>query len=91
MAHGEQLRSLDVRCALSIVNNCFKGHLLLNYWLDLPNFAGIILTWPSLIIVQMVMVPCISRSHRLKIDFRDESFKIFLSESTRPKALIFGM
>ena len=41
----------------------------------LPNFSGMFLMWPSLIIVQMVMVRCISRSHRLKIDFRDENFK----------------
>ena len=54
----------------------------------LPNLAGMILIWPSLIIVQMVLVRCISRSHRQKIDFRDENF---LSETTRHRALIFGM
>ena len=27
----------------------------------------------------------------LKIDFQDENFKTFLSETTRPRALIFGM
>ena len=41
----------------------------------LPILAGIILIWPSLIIVQMVMVHCIYRSHRLKID---EKFKTLL-------------
>ena len=46
----------------------------------LPNLAGIILIWPSLIIVQMVMVHCIFRSHRLKID-----------ETTRHSAVVFGM
>ena len=51
----------------------------------LPNLAGMILIWPSLIIVQMVLVCCISRSHRLKIDFRDKTLKIFLSETTRPR------
>ena len=56
------------------VNNRFKGHLLLNYWLDFTNLTGMILIWPSVIIVQMVKVHCISRSHRLKIDFRDETF-----------------
>ena len=59
----------------------------------LPNLAGMILVWPSLIIVQMVSVHCISRSHRLKIDFQDENFKsqVFLSETSRPRALIFNM
>ena len=43
-------------------------------------------------IVQMVTVHCISRSHRLKRDFQEENFKkIFISETTRPRALIFGM
>ena len=54
-----------------------------------PNLAGIILVWPSLIIVQMVPVSCISRSHKLKIDFQDEKLKKKLSETTR--ALIFGL
>ena len=31
LAHGELLCSLDVRRASSVVNNCFKGHILLNY------------------------------------------------------------
>ena len=43
-----------------------------------PNLVGIILIWPSLKIVQMVPVHCISRSHRLKIDFQDENFKNLL-------------
>ena len=34
LGHGELLWSLDVRRASSVVSNCFKGHLLLNYWLD---------------------------------------------------------
>ena len=41
----------------------------------LPNLAEMILTWPSLIIVQMVLVQYISRSHRLKIGFQDENLK----------------
>ena len=41
----------------------------------LPNLTGMILIWPSLLMDQMVPVRCISRSHRLKIDFRDENFK----------------
>ena len=43
-----------------------------------PNLAGMVLIWPCLIIVQMFPVCCISRSHRLKIDFRDENFKNLL-------------
>ena len=57
----------------------------------LPNLAGMILIWSSLILVQMVMVRCISRSHRLKKDFEMKTLKIFLSETTSPRALIFGM
>ena len=44
----------------------------------LPNLAGMILICPSLIIVQMVFVRCVSRSHRLKIDIQDKNFKILL-------------
>ena len=44
----------------------------------LSNLVLMILIWPSLIIVQMVPVHCISRSHRLKIDIRDENFKNLL-------------
>ena len=39
----------------------------------------------------MVQVHCISRSHRLKIYFEMKTTKIFLSETTRPRAVIFGM
>ena len=42
----------------------------------LPNLVGIFLVKPSLLIVQMVLVCCISRSHRLKIDFQDENFLV---------------
>ena len=41
------------------------------------NLTGIILIWPSLIIVQMVLVRCIFKSHRLKIDFQNETFNIW--------------
>ena len=34
-----------------------------------------ILIWPSAMFVQMVLVCCIFRSHRLQIDFWDENFK----------------
>ena len=57
----------------------------------LPNLAGMILIWPFLIIAQMVQACFTFRSHRLKIDFRDETLKKFLSETARPRALIFSM
>ena len=41
--------------------------------------------------VQMVPVHCIFRSLRLKIDCQDENLKNFLSETIRPRALIFDM
>ena len=62
--------------------------LLAVFW---PNLVGMILIWPSLSIVQMVSVHCISRSYRLKIDFQGENFKKIFSETTRPRALIFGL
>ena len=49
--------------------------LLAGFW---PNLEGMILIWPSFKIVQMVLVHCISRSHKLKIDFQDENFKNLL-------------
>ena len=49
--------------------------LLAGFW---PNLVGMILIWPSLKIVQMVLVHCISRSHRIEIDFQDENFKNLL-------------
>ena len=39
LVYGELLCSLNVWCPSSVVNNCFKGHILLKYWLDLD------LTW----------------------------------------------
>ena len=64
----------------------------------LPNLTGMILIWSSLIIVQMVMVCCISRSHRLKRVFEMKTLKIFLSlikrgfsKKASPRALIYGM
>ena len=62
-----------IGCPLCVVP---RQQLLKRTSLDfLPNLAGIILIWPSLISVQMVMVHCIFRSHRLKID---EKFKTIL-------------
>ena len=61
-----------VRRGSSVVNNCFITPKLLAGLL--PNLTDIILMWPSVIIVEMVMVRSISRSQRLKIDFRDENF-----------------
>ena len=79
LAHGELLWSLDGRrTSSSVVNNCFIGHLLKQLAGFLPNLADLILIRPSLIIVYMFQVRCISRSHRLKIDFHDENFKNLL-------------
>ena len=80
LAHGELLWSLNVRRSsyVLVVNNCFKG-LLAGFW---PNLAGMFLIWN---IVQMVPVRCISRSHRLKIDFLHETFKMFVTETTKPR------
>ena len=78
-ADGELLRSRNVHSASSVVNSCFKGNLFYKLLPGfLPNMAGMVLIWHSLIIVQMVLVRCIPRSHRLKIDFQDENFKNFL-------------
>ena len=54
--------------------------LLVGFW---PNMAGMILIWSSLMIVQIFEVCCISRSHRLKIDFRDETFKNILDRNNK--------
>ena len=82
LAHGELLWSLDVCRATCIIvrrqqllQRTSPPKLLAGFW---PNLVGIILIWPSLKIVQMVQVHCISRSHRLKIDFQDENFKNLL-------------
>ena len=56
----------------------------------LPNLVGRILIWPSLKIVQIFPIHCISSSQRLKIDFQDESFKKS-SGTTRPRTLILAM
>ena len=52
--------------------------VLCNNWLDLTKFGRNYSYMVPFIIVQVVSVCCISRSHRLKIDFRDENFKNFL-------------
>ena len=57
----------------------------------LPNLAGMILIWPCFIIVQMVLVHRISRLHRLKKIFEMKILIVLLSETTRSRALIFGM
>ena len=57
----------------------------------LPNLAGLILMWPSWIIVQVVSVCCIYRSYRLNIGFQNENFKIFLPETKSLRALIFDI
>ena len=63
LAHGELLRSLDcVVCSRQLLQKTSAPELLAGF---LPNLAGMILIWPSFIIIQMVH--CISRSHRLKV------------------------
>ena len=94
LAHGELLWSLDFPCELCVVRHqqllqrTSPLKLLVGI---LPNLAGMILIWPSLILVQMVPFHCISRPHRLKIDFEIKTLKIFLPKTRRPRALIFGM
>ena len=64
-----------LRHVLCVNNNCFKGHLL-NYWLELDQTLqdrSLLLT--SLILLQMVLVHCLSRSDRLKVDFQCENFE----------------
>ena len=60
--------------------------IVLTYFL-----AGIFLIWSSLIIVQIISVHCIFSSQGLKLIFEIYIFKIFLSETTRHVALIFGL
>ena len=78
LAQGELLWSLDVRrpsCVVrrqQLLQTTSPPKPLAGFW---PNFVGMILIWSSFKIVQMVSVHCISRSHRLKIDFQDENFK----------------
>jgi len=47
--------------------------------------------WSFTEIVQMVLIGCISRSQGKKIGFQNATTKIFLSETTRPRAFIFGI
>ena len=75
LTHDELLWSLDARRVASVVNNCFKWHLL-NYWLDFRRNGPYMAFSKS---VQIVTVHCISRSQRLNIDFQDETFKTFFS------------
>ena len=71
---------------MSVINNRFKGHLLLSYLLVL-NLTEMIRIWPSLIIVQIVLVCWISRSQRIKKTFEMKTLKIVLSKTTRPSGL----
>ena len=61
-----------VKCRQQLLQRTSPPKLLAEF---LPNLAGIILIYPSLIIVQIVPIRCVSRSHRLKIDFQDENYK----------------
>ena len=83
LAHGEQLWSLYVRrvLLLHMTSPPTTGWIFTKLSRNDPLYG------PLYKIVQMVQVHCMSRSHMLKIDFQDEIF----SETTRPRALIFGM
>ena len=64
------------------LNNCFTGHLLT---------TGCILTklgmnGPYMALFKIVWVYCISRSHRLKIDFQDENFDNLLLYNHKAKS-----
>ena len=81
------------QCVRCIINSYFKGHLL-NYCMD---GMGVYQTWqkwslygPLQFFFQIVSVHCISKSHRLKFILKMKTFEIFLSETTEPRALIFG-
>ena len=66
----------DVCCASCTVSNCFKGHLLLNYWLDFDQ------TWQELYLMAFFdkcsncLCPFHIKVSQAKIDFRDENFEI---------------
>ena len=68
----------------SVVNNFFKGHLLLNYWLDLTKLGR---NDPNMIL----FINCSNGSGPLHIkvtqDFQDENFK--RSSSLKPQGLEF--
>ena len=72
------VRSASSTIALKVILSLFTGWIF-------SYLAGMILIWPSLIFDQMVPVRCIPRSHRLKIDFRDENFE--KSSSLKPQGL----
>ena len=82
---------MDVRRPSSVVNNSFKGHLLLNYWLGFKQ------TWQydpyitSLIIVQRFQSVAYLGPTGQNRFFERKTLKLFLSETTRPRAFIFGM
>jgi len=56
-----------------------------------PNFTGIFPGCSPIKVVQTVPVGCISRSRGQKIGFKMKLSKIFLPETTRPRAFIFGI
>ena len=62
--------------------------MLLIYWVDFDQICHEV--WCSSIIFQMVLVCCISSLYGLKIDFEVKNEE-FLSETTRSRAMIFGM
>ena len=56
-----------------------------------PNFTGMIPGWSPTKVVQMVLIGCISGHGVTKQVFKMQFSKIFLPETTRPRAFIFGI
>ena len=79
------------QCVRCIINSYFKGHLL-NYWMgwEFTKLGRNGLYMALFNFFQIVSVYFISKSHRLKYILKMKTFEIFLSETTEPRALIFG-
>ena len=65
--------STFVVVSLSVHNLYLLLKPLIGIW---PNFTGMILGWSSFNFVQMVPVHCISRSHKLKIEFSTKNLLV---------------
>ena len=78
--HGQKIKPQNKETKRKSMILAHLSHWLMVSYCDLwmSVVAEMILIWPSLILVQTVSVRCISRSHRLKIDFQDENFKNLL-------------
>ena len=84
MSYCDHSPSVVVVISMSVrPSTIFKQHLLLNHWLEFDQTTGMILSWSSFKVVQMVPVPCISRSQELKIDFLTKNLKNLLVRNHR--------